>query len=161
LPTCGTVPVSDGAARSVVAASLSGPAKAQSGSTVSMTVELRSLTGKVEPFVTGQPFDLLITRGADVVGRYEGAVAGTGLELAVPAAGALAVGHPVDGSHDDFAAVLLSGCPAGVDMAKPDATRRPLPPGGYQLVAVLEDDTTSGDEAHLVSAPYPLTVTAH
>ena len=64
---------------------------------------------------------------------------------------ALKPGQPFDVPSE----ILLSGCPVGpIDIARPDANRVPLPPGQYQLIAILGD----GTGASLVSRPATITV---
>ena len=57
----------------------------------------------------------------------------------------------------------MAGCPAAVvDYRNPDATRRPLPAGQYDLVAVLDTtaaiNPSTGAASVLVSKPLPVEV---
>lgn len=140
LPTCGRVPVSNGPNAKTIAATLRAPTSARAGTKIKATIVL---TAKDKPvgFDSGLPAELLIANGRRVVGRYEGFIAGTGVGTNLEPG--RTVTYPVDG--------LLSGCPHDLKVAKPDATRRPLPPGIYQLVAVMEDNVTYGSGTHPTS----------
>jgi hypothetical protein len=163
LPTCGDVPVSDGPSRNRVGATLEVPTTARSGSTVPVQVQLRSTTGKAEPFDTGLPIDVLVVRDGSVVGRSDGPIAGVGLQLNVPAQGSLPMIDQKNRLPAYFGQVSLSGCPAGPDGASP-SPRVPLPPGSYQLVADVEDNgdfhnDNPGPHGRLVTQAVPIQVT--
>lgn len=98
-----------------------------------------------------QPVLVFIVRNGSIVGTYAGAIGGTGVGFAADAAPSTGFAIPV-------APVLLSGCPAApIDFAHPDATRRPLPPGDYQLVARLECDGAA--PSVISSDPVGITIT--
>lgn len=150
LPSCGSMPISNGAHARSVRATLTAPTKGKSGSRVIGEIELSSTTGAAVPLQTGQPSDLLIIYSGKVVGRYSGSTLGTGAYVTV---GPQTKAFP--------AGVLLSGCASKTDPARPDIGRRPLPPGHYQLVATMEDIAAGySPEAVLATQPVEITVTA-
>jgi hypothetical protein len=147
LRTCGSVPTSSGATARRIGITVTAPAPATTGSTLAVKVGLRSLDGKAHRLVLGEP-QLLLVRNGKVVGQYKGAVAASAIGVTVPAA----TGTSLDAS------VLLSGCPTEpIDVSAPDLTREALPPGSYDIIAVVED-VTNGPGGNLVSAPAPLQV---
>lgn len=150
LPSCGSMPVSNGPHARSVRATLTAPSTGRSGSRVTAQIELSSTTGAAVSLQTGQPSDLLIIYSGKVVGRYSGATLGTGAYVTV---GPQTKVFP--------AGVLLSGCAHKADPARPDVGRRPLPPGHYQLVATMEDLAVGfGADAVLATQPVAITVTA-
>lgn len=149
LPTCGTPPVSSGRYADAIAMTLTAPASAVAGATIHPFVHLRARTDHpVAVADAGLPILSVIVYNGQVVGRYSGAIGGTGWGARV--------GHrPI---RVPTAPLLLSGCPHGsVDPRHPDANRDPLPPGRYQLVATLESDREG--EWSLTTPPVPITVT--
>lgn len=158
LPTCGTVAPSTGLLRDVLQVGLSGPGTLATGSVLHATVTV-SLRPGVKPnqvsLTSGAPVPLVITRGTDVVGQYEGAVAGVGIGAVITA------GRPF--RFPEPASVLLRGCPRRpVDHTAPDETRKPLPPGRYTVYAYVDDLSGHGtsDYGVLRGQPFDLTVTA-
>lgn len=149
LDDCGPAPVSDGPLTGLVGASLTGPTTAVSGSELRLRVQLRSLDGRSHLFESGHS-ELSVLKQGRVVGEYEGGELAYGLQATV---GASPIAPwEVTG--------LMAGCPRHpVDDGWPDLTRKPLPPGSYDVVAVLPDVSgkPSGD---LVSAPLHVEVTA-
>jgi hypothetical protein len=108
-------------------------------------VHLHSLDGVQHVFEGGSGSALVLLHGR-VVGEYEGALAASGIKVTVGAAA-----QPVLD-----AATLLAGCPdRPVDMVAPDLTRKALPPGPYDVVAVLPDA-----DGQLVTPPLRVQVTA-
>jgi hypothetical protein len=100
-----------------------------------------------------QPVNVVIVRDSLIVGAYTGAVGGTGVAVSATASSR-------DGQAIPVAPVLLSGCPAAtIDYAHPDATRRPLPSGEYQLVAVLSAEGYGVSPSLIVSAPCAIRIT--
>jgi hypothetical protein len=159
LPTCGDVPTSTEPPQSRIGGTLVGPSSAKAGSSVRVQVLMRSNRGRPEKLVSALPITVLVVRDGSVVGRTDGPVAGVGLELTVPASGTVPLLRP-DEEPAYFGDVTFSGCPA----TWPDSTlsspspRTPLPPGAYQLVAVLEDDVDN-DRGVLVTQPLSVQVT--
>ena len=155
LPSCGDVPVPSGPAN--VGAQLTAPATAKAGSTVQVQVELRTITGKAEPFESGLPVDVLIVQHGYVVGRTDGPIAGVGIGVTVPASGTVPlIGGGARAEANLNSDLTLSGCPQTSDPSAPSPSpRRPLPPGTYQLVAGVQNGT-----GMLVTEPATLTVTA-
>lgn len=157
LPTCGTVTPSTGLLRDVLQVRLSGPRALATGSVfhATVTVSLRpGVKPKQVPLTSGGP-DLVITRGTDVVGQYEGAVGGVAFGAVITA------GRPF--RFPEPASVLLRGCPhRPVDGNAPDASRKQLPPGRYTVYANVDDLSGHGpsDYGLLLSQPFDLTVTA-
>ena len=157
LRTCGEVPASTGVLRDVLDVHLAGPGEVASGSEFrgTVTVSLRSgVTPRQVSLSSGAPLQVVIARGTDVVGQYEGAVAGVGV------IGAVSAGQPY--RFRQPAIVLVRGCPRRpVDGAKPDDSRKLLPPGRYSVYAYIDDfsaDSTS-DDGVLRSQPFAITVT--
>jgi hypothetical protein len=159
LPVCGVLPHSDGPSRSLLSVTLTGVHTAAAGSSISLGVVARSLTGETQRLNTGNSVDVLITRNGKVIGRYPGASAPDGV-------GTIPVGKPVllsaPGAIRVFSpTVLLSGCARGtITSTDPDASRVPLPPGQYTLIGVLTDNPKDGHVPVLDTQPFPLTVTA-
>lgn len=152
LATCGSVPVSAGPSKDLVAATLHGPTSAVAGTDVAVSIVLRALTDRAVTMTSGLPVSVLVTRSGRIVGSYRGAVAGVGTSVTVLPG--LSVPLGADGDYTPH--VLLAGCTKGeASPVLPDSTRATLPPGEYDLVAVMED---AGDV--LVSAPLRITVTA-
>lgn len=155
LPTCGRAPADSPTAPRRIAAALQGPVNAASGSVVDLQVMLQSLTGKAERFDTGLPVAIVIIRQGDVVGRFGGVNGGGYIQIKVPASGQA----PLPDEYGPTQ-ILLAGCVRDpVDYTMPDASRRPLPSGDYELVAVL-DGGGSPDTMNLVTPPLPLRITA-
>jgi hypothetical protein len=84
-------------------------------------------------FESGLPVDVIIMRDGQVVGQYGGAVGGVGV--------ARSVGNGAPFSYPGD--VRLAGCATTTLGSNPDATRSNLPPGDYQLVAVMEGGLVS------------------
>jgi hypothetical protein len=159
LPVCGVLPLSDGPSRTVLSVTLTGAHTAPAGSSISLGVVARSLTGKTQRLATGNSVDVLIMRDGKVIGRYPGA-------SAPDSVGISQVGKPVllsaPGVYKVYSpTVLLSGCARGtISATDPDASRVPLPPGQYTLIGVLTDNPKDGQVPVLDTQPFPLTVTA-
>ncbi len=135
--------MSGGAVSSRLALTATAPATGKSGATIKITSTIHAAARSVTGLDVGAPADTLILDQGYVVGRYRGAIAGTGF------------GGTISRRSKTVPALslLLSGCPSGtIDLAHPDASRRPLPLGRYQIVAVLHSE---GHQAacQLVSAP--------
>lgn len=154
LTTCGPLPDASVGVSRQVQVSLHGPVEGASGTRYSAAVSLKSITDQPLSVAFGDP-ELYILSGGHVVGRYVGGSRRTLRMLTVPGGDSV----PLEAS------VLLSGCPDGpTDRSRPDATRRPLPVGAYQLVAVVAV-STSGEPPqrgrdHVVSQPLAIQVTA-
>ena len=61
------------------------------------------------------------------------------------------------------ASIILTGCAISpLDPSNADLTRQPLPPGAYTIYAVVEeyDGDSETDLTNLVSAPFPIQITA-
>ena len=151
LITCGHAPTSDGPYASRVVLRLRAPASAISGHTIHPQLSIRAAGSLAVRLDVGQPAAVYITQHGEIVGRYNGAVAGTGLGMIVTR----------EPTPIPVVSVLLSGCPHGKTdyMLHPDATRQPLPPGHYQLVATLDGDEGVGHQWQLVSEPRNITIT--
>jgi hypothetical protein len=129
LATCGRLPESNGAHQKEVVAGLDLPTRVAPGATVRGQLVV-SASHDVS-FVSGQPFQVLILRDGRVVGGglYGVGIAGTGIGVEP------SPGHPFRYP----VSVVVRGCPAKGNQADWPKTRPPLPPGDYDLVAVLED----------------------
>lgn len=149
LPTCGHAPTSFGRYASRVVATVSAPPSAASGSTIHPDLSIRALGDQPVRLDTGQPAPVYITQHGEVVGRYGGLVGGTGLGMTLTSK---PTAIPV-------ASLLLSGCSRGpIDFAHPDASRQPLPPGRYQIVATLAGGRHN-HEWQIASTPSDITIT--
>lgn len=154
LSSCGVIPVSNGPHARSVELTLTAPTAGRSGTLIKAMVSLRNLSGESVEVDTTMPPDLLITRNGVVVGRYGSAVAGLATSIALMQGGATSVPATVE----------LSGCaPSPSAIPDPNSVRSPLPPGEYQLVATIEDQTlghqTSGQQL-LVSSLVNITISA-
>jgi hypothetical protein len=145
LRTCGKVPVPKGAVSRQAVLTISAPLQGRAGTSVEVTATVRAVGRAADGVDVGAPADVVIVKNGAVVGRYLGGIGGTGFLIASAA-------KPVPAL-----AALLSGCPSGtIDISRPDASRRPLPPGRYQLVATLDPD--GGDSFRIVSNVWPITI---
>lgn len=154
LRTCGKVTGSTGVQRKLLAVHLSGPTVLVTGQTFygTVTVSLRPHSGRRSvTLMSGAPVLPVIARGTSIVGQYVGLVGGVGV------GGVIGPHHPF--RFRGPSSVLLRGCPAKVDPAHPDRTRKLLPPGRYTLYAYIEDDV-NGDNGSLRSQPLQITVKA-
>ncbi|HEV7191718.1 MAG TPA: hypothetical protein VGN35_00830 [Jatrophihabitantaceae bacterium] len=130
------------------------PSRAVSGSTITSTATIKVAGSSRVVDDLGQPVDVYIVRGGKVVGAYHGMVAGTGVIVGPDARSGTGQSVPVT-------PVVLSGCPSGpIDYARPDATRHPLPPGLYELIAAMEDSPPGAPGGVLVAAAVSVVVTA-
>jgi hypothetical protein len=150
LVTCGVVPTSNGPYASRVVLTLSAPSSAISGETIHPQLTIRAAGHRdVRGIDVGQPAAVYITRHSEIVGRYSGLVRDTGLGMTVTK----------EPTAIPAASLLLSGCPQReIDLAHPDASRQPLPPGRYQLVATLVSESR-GHQWQLASEPSSITIT--
>jgi hypothetical protein len=147
LATCGRAPVRSGALAAQVALTISAPTTGKSGTTIEVTAWVRAVADSVD-LDAGAPAEVVIIENGYVVGRYRGAVGGTGYGGHIDTRG-----KPVPAQS-----ILLSGCPSGhIDYAHPDASRHPLPSGHYQLIATLGPDGPGAFK--IVSNPSPITIT--
>lgn len=154
LGTCGVPPKASGPDAGHIALTLVSPARAASGSTIMPTATIKVAGSDRVLGNLGQPVDVDIVLDGKVVGTYRGMVAGTGVVVRPDARSGA-------GQSISVTPVLLSGCPSShIDYAAPDATRHPLPPGLYELIAFMEDSQPGAPGGGLVSAPVPLTITA-
>jgi hypothetical protein len=150
LRTCGAMPTSTSPLASSVVLTLSAPAAARSGTTINAVAVLRAIGATVTVPDAGLPVLVDVVQGSAVVGTYTGAIGGTGLAAAIDSRG----------QELPTAPLLLSGCPSGrIDYAHPDASRRPLPAGSYQLVAVLDISQLAGPSEEVTSAPISIHLT--
>lgn len=142
LASCGDVPPA-ASAHAVVRAHLSAPKRAATGSRVAVEIKLSSSRSTR---VQAPAKVVLIVRDGWVVGAYEGAL--TAEKHVVE----LRPGTPVTVRRK----VVLLGCPTQkVDLVHPNASRRPLPAGVYQLtVGVNQPGGTT-----VAAAPVTITVT--
>jgi len=142
LPVCGLP--SGPSSRPDLQASLTLTAKPVSGAIVTVAMTIAPRTGTLD-IDTGSPREVGILRDGQVVGFYSGGVTGIGYG-----------GHGISRSNPlqvPATPVLLSGCPTEpVNSADPGATRRPLPPGDYQLQTI--------DNGPIVSDPLNITIIA-
>jgi hypothetical protein len=150
--TCGSVPVSTGPKAKRMTASLQAPSSGQAGLRVDLQMTFSSTDGRRVFVDTGSPLTLIVRDGY-VIGKYpdDGGMAAIAYGAAAPG------GIPLPTN------VVLSGCPHGrTDPMHPDHSRNPLPPGRYDLVAVIRetDGTKTGRPSVIVSAPTTIEVTA-
>ncbi|HEX8497879.1 MAG TPA: hypothetical protein VF661_11855 [Actinomycetales bacterium] len=145
LNTCGSVPTSEGPKAELLGAKVGAPSRAASGATLHLTVDVFSVTGRAMTMSTGYA-EVLITRDGHVVGKHVGGNASPGVNPG-----------RIEGSTSGRvpAVVALLGCPQEpIDLMDPIAARLPLPPGEYELVAVVTDSGIRGTGSTvLVSAP--------
>ncbi len=149
--TCGSVPRSSGPKAGRLTATLQGPPSGQTGLSVNLQMTLHSTDGQRVSVSTGPP-STLVVRDGYVVGK-------TPDDSDMPAIAFEAV---APGSQTIPTGVLLSGCPhASKGPIRPVQSRRPLPPGRYDLVAVITETpgTTAGEVSVIVSAPTTIHVT--
>jgi hypothetical protein len=143
--TCGEVPHSSIRGYRM---HIRGPASGVTGSRIRVQVGVDS-TAATKVLDIQAPADILIVSEGKVVGRYSGAVGGTGLELRTRQRDQLI---PSD-------SVLLSGCSRGtLNSARPDSSREPLPPATYGLVAVIYSEART---PVLVSPAFAIRVVEH
>jgi hypothetical protein len=148
LPACGRVPTSNGKVASRLMLTVQAPASGVAGTTIHPRVKVAARTGTVGGFDAGLPADVYIAQHRRIVGRYAGAIGGTGFGTTVTT-------QPV---RIDALPLLLSGCPGGdIDYAHPDASRQPLPAGEYQIVATL----ASEGRQHWLLVSASATITIH
>lgn len=150
--TCGSVPVSTGPKARRMTATLQGPPSGQAGLSVDLQMAFTSTDGQRVSVSTGSPATLVVRDGY-IIGKYpdNGGMASSAYGAVAPGGGAIP------------ANVVLSGCPHGpLDLMHPDHSRSPLPPGRYDLVAVIQEvpGTTTGEPSVIVSAPTSIDVTA-
>jgi hypothetical protein len=146
LISCGDSPRSSGPDAALVTLTLAAPSTGRSGTAIATQATL-SASANVDDL--SSPAAVVIVRTGRVVGAYRGAVGGTGLEAM---AGAIA-NVPTE-------PLLLSGCPRGaIDGAHPDATRKPLPVGDYQVIATIDTGNYQKGYGQIASAPVPLRIT--
>lgn len=158
LKTCGRVTSSTGILRNVLQVHLSGPSRLVTGSLFkgTVTVSLRpGVTTKKVFLSSGAPILPVVTQGTDVVGAYEGGVAGVGISAAVTA------GRPYHfPAYYSSASVLLRGCPdLPINPTAPDKSRKLLPPGRYLIYAYVDDMSGSDTSKNGVLRSQPLTLT--
>lgn len=156
--TCGRVTPSTGLLRNVLQVHLSGPSRLVTGSLFKgvVTVSLRPGAKPKEVFLnSGAPILPVITRGAQVVGAYEGGVGGVGIEATV------AAGRPYHfPAYYSSASVLLRACPdQPIDPVAPDRSRKLLPPGRYVIYAYVDDMSGNDTSKYGVLRSQPLTIT--
>lgn len=156
--TCGRVTPSTGILRNVLQVHLSGPSRLVTGSLFKgvVTVSLRPGAKTKQVFLnSGDPILPVITRGAFVMGAYEGAGGGRGVEATV------AAGRPYRfGTSFTSGSVLLRGCPdQPVDSADPDRSRKLLAPGRYVIYAYVDDLSGNNTSKYGVLRSQPLAIT--
>jgi hypothetical protein len=128
LKSCGMAPTSTASDADQFTSYLVSPATARGGSRIDISIRL--MTKGATPVTRDFDSDpsVVVLQDGHVVGRYAGAIGGTGLEETITPRGVVIP-----------TSVRLSGCPKGSDGSDPDSTRRSLPPGRYYLAAVLEE----------------------
>jgi hypothetical protein len=137
IAACGTLPSATSTLNQDTRVTLRAIDSAVSGTRIHLEVVVSTNRERLE--LATPPFPpVLIVRGDEVVGKYTGDVNSSGMVLSLTQA------RPAETPTS----VLLSGCPTQQDSADPDGSRKPLPPGTYDLVAVLED---SGNGGSLIS----------
>ncbi len=149
--TCGPVPVSTGPKAGRLTATLQAPASGQAGLRVDLQMVFSSSDGRRVSVHTGSP-STLVVRDGYVIGKYpdDAGVGDIGFFAVAPG------GLPLPTSF------VLSGCPQGpTDPMLPDHSRSPLPPGRYDLVAVITETpgTTEQAPSVIVSEPTSIDVT--
>jgi hypothetical protein len=143
--TCGPQPTSTARLSGDYTVKLSAPARARTGSIIHPAIELAGTPRAGTVTELDSPARVVIVGNHMIIGAYRGAVGGTGISYTGSA--------PLDVLT---LPLLLSGCPTShPDAAHPDASRRPLTPGHYQLVAIVSVPPNQV----LASAPADLTVT--
>ena len=150
--TCGTVPASDGKLKTALTAKIDGPTAAPSGATFTAQVAITTTQPTVD-LSSSSVVTLLITQGHAIVGRTELPGAATAFEPTITPTTPATLP----------ASITLSGCARPpLDQTNADLTRQPLPPGAYTIYAVVVeyDGDSETDQANLVSAPFPIQITA-
>jgi hypothetical protein len=150
--TCGTVPVSDGKLKTALAVKIGRPTAAPSGGTFTARVDITTTQPTVD-LSSSTAVTLLIAQGNMIVGRTLLPAAAAGFEPTItPNAPATLP-----------ASITLTGCATPpLNPTNADLTRQPLPPGTYTIYAVVEeyDGDSETDLTNLVSAPFPIQITA-
>jgi len=158
LPNCGRVPTSLGPAAATATLVLTAPATAAPGEAVAVTTTLEARADGDRIIATPATSRLLIARDGFIVGARRAAGDGS-----VPLPLRARTSRPVRLLP---AEIRLVGCPTGA------GSGRALPPGRYELVAVLgyrldplnasaEGAVPTGSQGHpftLVSWPVPITI---
>jgi hypothetical protein len=146
--TCGSEPVSFGAYPRELAIKLIAPRTATAGTTIHPSLQVRSLDGLPHSVDdAAQPVESVVVYRGKVVGKYKGTLSGTGFAFHLS-------GHEMHSIPTN--PLLLSGCTSGhVNSVHPNATRKPLPPGKYELEAALVADSGNWQ---LVSPPESVTI---
>lgn len=148
LGSCGSMPApAAGPTSGHLSLTIVGPAEVPPGGEFSGQVKVTSTADVAKPFSSGTPPELLILQDSQVVGRYGGVLATIGVERNLEAGAS--VSFP--------ASIRMAGCP-DFTSGDPDASRRDLPSGTYQLVALMDDVTRGGGVRALVSAPLEVRV---
>jgi hypothetical protein len=152
LPTCGTVPASDGKLKTALTVKIAGPTVAASGTTFTAHVDITTTQPTID-LSSSSVVTLLIAQGDVIVGRSELPGAATAFEPTIT--------PRTPATLPAF--ITLSGCARPLlDQINADLTRQPLPPAAYTVYAVVVeyDGESETDRANLVSAPFPLQITA-
>lgn len=150
--TCGSVPTSSGPKAGRLTATLQGPPSGQTGLSVNLQMTLHSTDGERVSVSTGPPASLVVRDGY-VVGKSP-----DDSDMPAIAFDAVAPGSPTIPTG-----VLLRGCPsASTGPIHAEQSRRPLPPGRYDLVAVITETPgiTTGERSVIASAPTSIDVIA-
>jgi len=150
--TCGKPPLSTGPKAAQMTVALQAPASGQAGLRVDLQTVFGSRDGQPVTVDTGYP-ETYVVRDGYIIGKYPDDAGKADIAF-------LAVAP--DGQSLPTS-IVLSGCPLGpTDPMRPDASRRPLPPGRYDLVSVVSELPRSGTDRHLsviVSEPVSINVT--
>ena len=150
LRTCGSAPSTSPETPTSLVLTVSAPRSAAAGTLIypKITIHVRGTASTRAYGFGGGPVTYVVKDG-QIVGKFAGFIAGTGMGLEIG-------NRPVELSGG---AVLLSGCARdAVEPVDADATRKPLPPGTYQLVASINLMKNRG-QAVLASRPVPIIVT--
>ena len=151
LPTCGTVPVSNGKFKTALDVTIHGPAALPSGSTFTAQVDITTTQPAIDLSST-TVVTFLIAQHQEIVGRSLLPGAALAFEPTItPSAPATLTGS-----------IVVDGCAVPpIDSTNADLTRKPLPQGDYTVYAVVVeyDGDSETDPTDLVSAPFPIQVT--
>lgn len=150
--TCGTVPVSDGKLKTALTVKIDGPTAAPSGGTFTARVDITTTQPTVD-LSSSTAVTLLIAQGNMIVGRTLLPAAAAGFEPTITPNTPATLP----------ASTMLTGCAIPpLDPTNADLTRQPLPQGAYTIYAVVEeyDGDNETDLTNLVSAPFPIQITA-
>lgn len=170
VPTCGVLPTQSGPVADIATLTLSAPASGKSGQPLQVDARLKA-TADGPSLSTGLPLpDVVVVQDGRIVGQFDGPVPMIALSIPITSGMDQPIPQPDQGPALSPPEVLLSGCPSP-EPTDPNAgqtgpaERQPLPPGEYQLVAMIDYSVDTADASNpesatgtLVSAPVTITV---